>query len=285
MIVSGCYQDETPQVDLQKTVIHATFARETPATRTLIFEDGKVCWNTYEKIGVVSILDLSGGGSYTVFTSTNESPSPSSDFEGSLVIDPNQKYFALYPGETLLEESYWGEYATGTTMPSKGGCRGYLGPSQSWGWDLTFDTFESRENAMMAAYFEGSDDHLAFQNICSGLKFTVAGDEITSVKLRGNNDEIVAGGFYLDFDMDLKPVVTPESENDVKEVVYNTVGTILKNEWNYLFIFPQEFEKGITITLTYEGGDERVIVMDSSIEFKRNIWKKAENLDLRAVQP
>ena len=122
----------------------------------------------------------------------------------------------------------------------------------------------------------GKDENLAFKNVCGYLALKVYGGNVTvsSITLKGNNSEMIAGKADIDVSLDAAPSlrrfvdgkysITLECE-DVK--VGNTAGTATVF---WLVVPPTKFEKGFTVTVEYNDEKEFVQTTSRSIEIKRS---------------
>ena len=277
LFVSAC-EKETNVKNPQTVTIHATLEGSDPTTRTAVSEDGKVSWMPGDNIYVYVGSDFQTGGTVTpyVFESDLSSPAYSADFTGQMGIDEHELYFACYPGDDIYP-SYWGTRSNSFGEMDKP-FDGYLTPDQMDSYDG-----EIGEYALLAAFSSGSLDNLRFMNVCSGLKFSLSSGGFTEVSLSGNDGEAIAGAFILDFDLDDTPLVYPaEDASKVAKMSAFSGSGMFPNEWLYLLIFPQTFEKGITISLKKGGVAAGSVVINDPIEFKRGVWKKAANIDLKA---
>lgn len=255
--------------------IRASISEDVVPSKTSIDKDGKMFWTDEDDFYVYSINDIIGGDSPSNFESEIDSPVSSAVFTGNLEIDENETYFALYPGYNH-ESSFWGDEADGSM---NGEFIGYLSPDQYESYDSE-SNFDFSKNMMLAAISEGSVGELFFQNVLSGLKFSFSEAGYTEVSLRGNNGELIAGEFSLDFEaITNHPIITPLEGSDTNtEVIISSSGFIV-GDWLYLLIFPKSFENGITISFKKNGIAAGSIVIESPIEFKRGVWKKVACID------
>ena len=258
-------------------VIHATIADNgtlAPVTRTQIVEDGSVYWEPADKILAWNPAVVN---SLTLFEATCTIPSSVCDFETNNLNAENLP-FALYSGNInryLVNDDGIADYLYQKTI--------FLDSEQS--------SFNAN-NLMLAYCPNGGGGNYSFRNVCSGLKFSVEEAGIISVSMKGNNNEDIAGYFTFDFlplSSEQPEVLVPQGIDIVDGEKVVTVTSELQTgfpvgEWIYLLIIPTRFEQGITITLTYSGGKQSEVVMDNCLDFKRNVWKKAANLDSRAVE-
>ena len=303
IMLTGC-SVESPEQDIQvkdakqHIVIHANIASDSDKTKTSLGVDGKVYWEPMDEISVFRFEDSDIGA----FTSTNTELSTSTDFEGDLAVSSGDGIVAVYPSvkiKSVTEQdgievtvfdptSCWTNYDSGSLASEQKAIPG------------NFD----RESALMAAdgVVKNNEVDLHFCNVPSGLKFTVAEEGLLRVKLKGNNNESVAGKFFLFFqpvDDGLSvtgpeptspkdgydiPIAEPDQEKGSKEIILAPEsGSFVVGEWYYLTVLPQTLTKGMTLTFVYAGGKEKELVMENALTFKRNVWKKAANLDSKAV--
>ena len=122
----------------------------------------------------------------------------------------------------------------------------------------------------------GKDENLAFKNVCGYLALKVYGNDVTvsSITLKGNNSEMIAGKADIDISLDAAPSlrrfvegkdsITLECE-DVK--VGNTAKTATVF---WLVVPPTKFEKGFTVAVEYNDEKEFVQTTSRSIEIKRS---------------
>ena len=123
----------------------------------------------------------------------------------------------------------------------------------------------------------GSDENLAFKNVCGYLALKVYGDDVavSSITFEGNDGEMIAGKADIDVSFENPPSVrrfvnggksiTLECKDPVK------VGGTAENATIFWIVVPPtKFEKGFTVTVEYNGGEERVQTSSRSIEIKRN---------------
>ena len=275
---------EQETIKATKVTIRASFGDSSSPTKTSIDATGKMYWLPGDDFYVYSVDDIIGGDTPNSFVTDIESPALSALFVGELDVDDNAPYVALYPGNNGVFElnSYWGVEYDGSM---NGQMTGNLVSEQHEQFDDDWN-FDFDNNILLAAYTEDSLDELFFQNVCSGLKFTVSENNITAVIFRGNNGEDIAGGFSLDFFPDdsgvVVPVAAPIDGSSSKEVTLNGYTGFFTGHWLYLVFLPQTFEKGITITFVYGDGQEKTLTMSGPLTFTRSVWKKAENLNDRA---
>lgn len=133
----------------------------------------------------------------------------------------------------------------------------------------------------------GKDENLSFKNVCGYLALKVYGNSVTvsSITLEGNNGEVLAGKADIDVSLDAAPSlrrfvdgkesITLECE-DVQ--VGNTAETATVF---WLVVPPTKFEKGFTVTVEYNDGDEFVQSTSRSIEIKRSCLSRMAAFEVK----
>ena len=146
-------------------------------TRTVLWDDGtSIWWMPREEINVFFGNKASG-----IFTSTNDDVKKIVDFRGSLSIivgsvetdNPSHAYWAVYPYNSTNQCD--GESVI-LTVPS----------SQS-------TNLYSFADKLFPAIATSTNFHLAFYNVCGGVRFSVSNSGITSVTFKSNIDVPLAG--------------------------------------------------------------------------------------------
>ena len=92
----------------------------------------------------------------------------------------------------------------------------------------------------------------SLKNVCGLLKFSVPAG-ITSVKIEGNNGEILSGVVYIDYNEGQPEWTAKEGVNEVT-VIPRKSGENYTAGTYYACVLPQTFEEGITVTLTDVNG-------------------------------
>lgn len=246
LILTACQQMENPgQALVEHTLYAVTPGEEAPQLRSALdpSNDRKILWNPHEEISV-----LAGSGNY-LFTGNNETISASAAFTGTGPADLGS-YIALYPHNALA--GYDGTCVS-TTLPAfQTGKAGSFGD----GYLLIAD------DAVGSA--------ITFNHICSGLRFKVSRSDVTSVSIRGNRGEKIAGNFRFSF----TEANVPTADNATEEsVTLNAPGGYFETgKYYYIVTLPATFQSGITLTAEADGqvGELR---FNSSVTFSRGAFK------------
>lgn len=150
------------------------------------------------------------------------------------------------------------------------------------------------------------EGNIKFQNLCGYIRVYVNyANGITSLKISGNNNEILAGKVNVSWNKDGEPVykvVEGQGKTSVTISYENGSDTFKKGEWYYIPVLPQVFENGLTLEmtcggLTYECGNSPVIkkafkrtsaeiTINRNVTFRlfqwdtNNIWRTAMLYDM-----
>ncbi len=257
------YQDD--DVTFVRT-LRATFMDQ-PDTRTVFGEStssgsfSKIEWKAGDRISVFSssgsdIFETTGGGETTTFTSVSG--------EG-------------LSGSFFLGLSPYVETATAEVSSSNSSISATI-PVEQVGVGDSFDP-----NALIAV---GSatkiEDKMTFYNVCSGLRFTLSGSNVTkykSIELTGNDGEKIAGNVVISYSPSSSPVVSSCDATSVTLIPKS--GSFAKNTSYYLVFRPGVFKKGFTLTFKDSSNNAVVTSKCSSyVEFKRSVFASINGADI-----
>ena len=150
------------------------------------------------------------------------------------------------------------------------------------------------------------EGNIQFKNLCGYIRVYVNyANGITSLKISGNNNEILAGKVNVSWNKDGEPVykvVEGQGKTSVTISYENGSNTFQKGEWYYIPVLPQVFKNGLTLEmtcggLTYECGNSPVIkkafkrtsaeiTINRNVTFRlfqwdtNNIWRTAMLYDM-----
>ena len=226
-------------------------------TKTVLQQDGRVFWSPSDRITVFY------GNIPGTFTSTNTEPAASAEFTGTLgsfTLDGETEFKAIYP------------HSDDFVMPGDNGILSIYLPSEQTAVEGTF------ADDLFICVAKSKDVNLHFYNVCGGVKFSLARDDIKKVVFKGNNGETLAGRMAVEFASDGIPQVT--SMTGGKSSVALTApdgGTFKAGSWYYLVLVPQLLSKGYTMELWTDELAETVS-SDSSVTVRRSAWGVLKNL-------
>lgn len=276
----ACAPDSLNQMQQENTgkTLRATFMGGSE-TRTEFGEStstgshSQVFWSADDQVKVFSanassqyvIEKLENGGKTAVFKLASGDEPSGSTFLG---LSPYNEAATADVSSKVISTSIPVEQQVGTD--SKG--------------NVTFDSA-----ALIAAAYSTKADQMAFYNVCSGLRFTLTGSNVSKysrIELTGNNKEKIAGAISISCSTATTPVATAASSGS-----YTTVSLVLpegesfkKGKSYYLVFRPEVFEKGFTLTFKDASGTALVTSeCNSYVEFKRGVFasiKGADNPDV-----
>lgn len=138
--------------------------------------------------------------------------------------------------------------------------------------------------AMVTVAVSSVADKMAFYNVCSGLKFTLTGTDVSSyhrIELSGNAKEVLAGSINISCSNSAVPHASPTSAGSQSVTLLPPDGESFKANTTYHVVFrPGQFPQGFTVTFKNAGGESLVTSKCSSyVEFKRGIFASINGLD------
>ena len=188
------------------------------------------------------------------------------DFEGQLGVEPDgtQDIWALYPYDA---EATCQDGVILTHIPEN-----QTATSGSFPEDVFLSIATSKSLAM------------TFKNICSGVKFSVSRDDITSVTFAGKNGEPLAGSFLVTL-RDGEPVIEGIEEPVSSVTLSAPDGQCLQPDtWYYLVTLPAALENGFTLTVE-SAADKGCVPSSAAFNLNRNHFRKASLIDARVDIP
>ena len=111
--------------------------------------------------------------------------------------------------------------------------------------------FVAGSNVAVACMEGGS---LEFKNVCGYIRIAPSTANVTSLTIKGNNGEILAGRVRINYNGGTPAWEAVEGEGLTSVTVTRGTVAMAKNTAFYVAILPQTFSKGITIEFTTDGG-------------------------------
>jgi len=112
---------------------------------------------------------------------------------------------------------------------------------------------------------------LAFKNVAAVIKCNLTYSDVKSIKLTGNNDEIVSGTFYAGFDGSGVASITDAVDGKKSATITAPAGVdTLACGVYYFLVKPQTFSKGVTFTMTTVNNNERIKTSGASMTFEKS---------------
>ena len=261
VLLFSCTRESDQVIQPGETITFTAAWAGSDETRTILQSDGtSVWWESGAQINVFFSDKASGR-----FTSTNNQSQAIVDFQGSLPIvvgsveteNPAHAYWAVYPYNAA--NTCDGESVTLTV------------PSAQTAAEGTF------ANKMFPSIATSTNFHLAFYNICGGVRFTVANEGISSITFKANNDESLVGKVQVGFDG--VPVVQNVIEGNSEVVVNAPTGGFVPGQYYFAAFLPQTLSKGVSLTFKRTDGKVASTSLNQSITINRSRFGKMDEKD------
>lgn len=268
---------ETDETSYEETTFYATIDDQpgNAATKTFTNETLRVFWNKDDRITVFN--NVTGGLEFTfqgedqdaggTFKKTNQD-----EFAGGE--DLGGYKYAIYPHQSGTKISHDGiiSYTIPAVQAYKPG------------------SFGRGDNAMVA---KTNEDVFRFKNLGGYLVFKLYGDDVSvsSVVLKGNNNERLAGPCSVDMSSGL-PAVTMDPEASVDEITLEcaepvSLGKTAEEYTEFWFVLPPvEFSKddgGFTLTVYTSDGGVFVKPAPIDLSIQRNNIRRIAPLEVIPV--
>ncbi len=199
-----------------------TACHDCPGTRTVL--DGLTpMWTPSDKISVYD-------GKNNLFTAEISSPAAVATFKGKLEGQARKDFMAASPYSETVKFQFLSKTVYDMVLPSEQ-------KAVKDGYD---------PDAMLAVSYT-QDRNLAFRNVCSLVKFTIACDGVTSVEIKSNGEEPLSGKFNASWIVDGDPKLTPFVNETQPSVVLK--GDFEKGATYYISTLPAVLEGGFTVIL------------------------------------
>lgn len=245
--------DSSSSIELTFNATSDKWKNETDS-RTLIREGDQTLWIANDRIGI-----FSGGTNDESFPFITKDGGIIANFKGT-VGETALIYCALYP---FNRNATLNNYTFTTVLYA----HQYAEPN----------SYASGMNLAVSRSFENHAQDLNFSNAASYLRVSIpddyAGDDIYSMRLTGNNDELLAGNVTIDvYDARETPAVVINDESASKTIYLDQInaGSVcLKGKDYYFVVPPTDMTNGYTVTLVNEKGETATITGEPT-NFERN---------------
>jgi len=230
-------------------------------TRTSLSVDesgaGTIYWNQSDKI------DVFFGTKKVQYTSQNSSDATTATFKTSETVS----------GSDVFMNNIWGLYPSNSSSSCNGSSVTTELPSTQFGVPGTFD------DDLFLSLAHSSSTSLQFYNVCGGIKFSLARDDIESITFKGNNNENIAGWINLSFSGG-RPKATVVSAYNTITITPKQGQTFAPDTFYYLVTLPVTLSKGFTMTYVTRFGEEGILnYTDSSVSLKRSVFSTKSRID------
>lgn len=266
------------EADLREAGINPVFyasieqPSEEDGTRVYVNQDYKVLWDEGDKVSIFNLKDANDEYRFTGKTGDNGgSFELVKDFseEG---VSINHRY-AVYP------------YSQSTSIDMKGTLSVSLPAEQYY----RESSFGPGANMMVAAT---DSKEFQFKNACGYLVLKLYGEgvSVSSITLKGNNGERLAGKATITMPLEGVPTVTmaDEATTEITLICADPVqlGATEKESTQFWFVVPpMSFSKGFTVSVNLAIGGSNEVSTSKSIDIERNRLSKMSPTRVDWIQP
>ncbi len=244
---------------LEEITITASYSD--PDTRTERASDGSVLWSPGDRISLFYGHGDNGG---SCFTAQNTEPVKIVNFTGKIGV--------ITGGNDVDMEDccFWAVYPYNPTASCDGSSVTSELPSSQVATSGTFS------DNLFISLAKSQSFHLAFYNVCCGLKFSLSRGDITSIKIRGNNNEDICGKINMSFNNGVPVSNLLEGQKEITLIPENRY--FEPGVDYYIVLLPTTFEKGFTVSFT-SPGREGSFVYNKPVTFRRSVFVNKSLID------
>ena len=258
-------QDDNQDV-YNAPVFYATIEQAgEPSTKVFADDSLRVLWNADDRVSIFNKTTFNREYRFEGQDGANSGTFERVPSDKFVVSNPLNYVYSVYP------------YNENTSISNDGEITVYLPAEQTY----REDSFGLGANTMIAIT---EDDELMFKNLCGYFAIKLYGDNVSvsSITLRGNNNEYLAGKATVVAQTDAAPTIQFDAANATKELTLTcatpvTIGTTAETATTFWFVIPPTgFDNGFTITVDnfFEKQSTAALVI------KRNILKKSAALQV-----
>ena len=268
-------QQENIQTITDDPVFYASIEEPgDPVTRVFADSQLRVLWNADDRVSIFNKstynwqyrFDGQDGDNAGAFKKI-----PTDDF---ITSNPLEYVYSVYP------------YNENTRISNDGAMTVYLPAEQSY----RENSFGLGDNTMIAI---AEDNELMFKNLCGYFAIKLYGDNVSvsSITLKGNNNEPLAGKATVVAQTDAAPTLQMDSAEATRELTLTcatpvTLGTSAETATTFWFVIPPTtFANGFTITVRDPDNCVFEKTATNSLEIKRTTLKKSAALKVRMINP
>ena len=242
--------------------IKATVETE-PRTRTSLSVDesgvGTVYWSPADRI------DVFFGTKRIGYTSQNSADATTAVFSTSEDVSFTD----------ISSASIWGLYPSNSSSSCNGKTLTTELPSVQYGVPNTFD------DDLFTAVAQSTSTTLQFYNVCGGIKFNLAFEDIKKITFCGNNHEDLAGTVSISF-VNGEPIATVVKGVDEITLMPKTGSSFIKGADYYITLLPGVLSAGFTMTFTTAEDTVGTFHYTDAVTIKRSVFSKKGMMDAYA---
>ena len=231
-------------------------------TRSIRNDNGEILWGAHDVINVFC------GTNAGMFTSTNDAPAATATFSGSIVVT------SIVGGTSDgdVSSDFWGVYPYNQNATCDGVSITTSVPVNQYAVANTYDP------KSFVSVAKSETNALRFYNACSLMKFRLSTDNIRSITIETNGNEVISGDIKLVVDESHHPVVADVINGSNKIVLHAGESSFLPNTDYFFSMLPGVLPTGFTITFD-NGSQIARKVVTRNVEFERSITHNVGVLD------
>ena len=228
---------------------NAVAEKSNETTKVSIDQDYILSWDQGDKIKVWD------GASELLFIAQGAGKSVNFQAEGVVLVN-GQSYAAAYPESmSAFTEDGLKVYVPNTIVTD---------PAQ-----LPQSPAVARSN--------GQDNVLEFRNVCSLISFNVVGDDIVSITVEGADQEVLSGWVSVDpLTGEYDPATITEAATKIE--ISGLLSGLYSGKY-YVPVLPQNFEKGLKVTMHTMNGVDISREFETPFELKRSYYYDLDGVD------
>lgn len=263
------------QENLHEVVFHAGWVSETPATKTVLQEDGSVWWSPGDEINLYTITDPGEGGwlshnfewSYDEngecqgikgrrFVATNTENAAEVTFIGNIEMVDNATYYAIYP---YNDNNLIGYRRFEVFVPT-----------------IQTAVAGSYDRSALYSLAESNNDTLFFKSLCGGVKFSVSQDSIKEVSFKYTSGDPMSGRLSFDVELNMDAYYADSYDEVTVRAPENSYFEVGK--YYYAIMCPSENESSMMVTYKKDDSEATYLTIGKT-SIKRSIFKRLYEKD------
>ena len=274
LVASCSVQEEdfkTPQMD--DVVFYASFEQPAEGTRVYANESLYLRWNADDRVSIFNKNTYNQQYRFTGETGDNAGGFKKVDTDEFVTGNAMSNVVSVYP------------YQEGTKISEEEVLTLILPAEQHY----AENTFGLGANTMVSV---SEDNFLQYKNVGGYLRISLYGEGVTvsSITLKGNNGEKLAGKATVTMPLDGTPTVTLANDaSDEITLVCDTpvelAATVEKSKSFWFVIPPSTFDKGFTVSVNQTTGGTFEKSTSKSISVERSKLSKMSPMEVEEVQP
>lgn len=248
--------DVTTPKNTEEPVFYASI--EGSSTRVFVDEDLNVLWNAEDQVSIFNKNTYNQPYKFLGNTGDNAGGFNKVDVAEFVTGKPITNIVSVYP------------YQEGTQISESGVLTVTLPKEQTY----SEKTFGMGTNTMVSV---STDNYLQYKNVGGYLKLRLYGEgvSISTIILKGNNNEKLSGKAYVTMPLDGTPSVEMSSDAETEVILSSKnsvlLGSTAENCTDFWFVLPPvTFSKGFTIIVKRKDGQAFTKTASSPVTITRN---------------